>query len=331
MHVNFNTLGLVLAGGNRCILELANGLVANNYKVTITNLGDGNVYSWFPEAKAQINNIREIRYNLALRAFRKVFSKYMKSYGYGTLSDRGRQLMANIPDCDINVATFSLTAFPSYYSGKGRGFYLVQHYEPIFFEDKKNKALAELSYTLPLKKLCVSMWLAEKVQGTNIGNGINLTKFKGQSTPKVHDVLVIQGSGRYKGDYRPIIDALIKKGVKVFVINGKISDIELVSTYNASKILVFLSKSEGFGYPPLEAMACGIPVITTPCLEYVTHLNNAYVLDKDYNISDVLEAVKLLLKNDELYYRLVENGRSTAKKFDFQKVVYRFIEEINLK
>ena len=115
------------------------------------------------------------------------------------------------------------------------------------------------------------------------------------------------------------------------MINGKISDIELVSTYNASKILVFLSKSEGFGYPPLEAMACGIPVITTPCLEYVTHLNNAYVLDKDYNISDVLEAVKLLLKNDELYYRLVENGRSTAKKFDFQKVVYRFIEEINLK
>jgi hypothetical protein len=328
MHINFNSLGLGLAGGTRYIFELANRLVDQNHKVTITHLGDETVYSWFPEIKAEIINVPEVPYGFTARAFRKIFAKGMKRYGYGNLSDRERRLMAEIPDCDVNVATFCFTAFPTCYSGKGRGFYLVQHYEPWFFDDEKTRARAALTYTLPLKKLCVSKWLTEKVQGTNIGNGINLSKFKEQETAKVCDVMVVKRAVGWKGNYNHVLDALTKKGLRVFVANGKISDSEMVSAYNASRVFLFLSKHEGFGYPPLEAMACGVPVVTTPCLEYVNHLENAYVLSKDYSVNDVLEAVKQLLDDDRLYYRIVENGRSTAKAYDFQKVVNRFIEAV---
>lgn len=328
MHINFNSLSLGLAGGTRFIFELANRLVEENQKVTITHLGDQSVYSWFPDVKAEVINVPNVPFSFRERATRKYFGKYLKKYGYGNLYNAERRLMSGIPDCDVNVATFCWTAFPTYYSGKGRGFYLVQNYEQWFFEDEKNQKRAELTYTLPLKKLCVSKWLTDKVGGVNIGNGINLQKFKQQKTPKTYDVMVIQRTSGWKGDYAPAIEALEKKGLKVFVAGGGVSDSDLVSAYNSSRVFLFLSKFEGFGYPPLEAMACGTPVITTPCLEFASHLNNAYVLGENYSVADVLNAVEQLSKDDKFYEHLVQNGLNTAKEFDFQKVVNRFLEAV---
>jgi glycosyltransferase involved in cell wall biosynthesis len=303
-------------------------LVDENQKVTITHLGDKSVYSWFPNVKAEVTNVPYVPHSSASRGFSKVFSKSMKKYGYGSLSDRERRLMEIIPDCDVNVATFCWTAPPTYYSGKGRGFYLVQNYEPWFFEDAKTQERAAATYLLPLKKLCVSKWLTEKVGGVNIGNGINLAKFKQQKTPKLYDIMVIQRSSGWKGDYTAILEALGKKRLKVFVAGGGVSDADLVSAYNSSRVFLFLSKFEGFGYPPLEAMACGTPVITTACLEFATHLSNTYVLEKDYTVDDVLRAVDEVSRDDALYERLVKNGLATAQEFDFQKVVDRFLEVV---
>ena len=329
MHVNFNSLGLDLTGGNRFILELGNRLVDKGYKVTITHLGNERNYSWFPEVKAEIINVDYVPSGLPNKSLRKVFGRYLRRYGYGKLSDQELHLIDKIPDCDVNVATFCFTAFPTYYSGKGRGFYLVQHFEPWFFEDYKSKSKAALTYALPLKKLCVSKWLTDKVQGTFIGNGVNLDKFRKKKCEKTYDVMLVKRNISWKGDYSPVVDALGKKGLKVFVADGKISDEEMVLAYNSSRVFLFLSDHEGFGYPPLEAMACGVPVVTTPCLEYANHLDNACVLKRDYSVNDVLEAIGYLLKNDNLYYRLVEAGLSTAKMYDFQKVVNRFVDQIN--
>jgi glycosyltransferase involved in cell wall biosynthesis len=328
MHINFNSLSLGLAGGTRFIFELANSLVDKNQKVTITHLGDKSVYCWVPELKAEVINVQYVPHGPASRGFSKVFAKSMKKYGYGSLSDRERRLMEIIPECDVNVATFCWTAAPTYYSGKGRRFYLVQNYEPWFFDDVKTQERAALTYTLPLKKLCVSKWLTEKVGGVNVGNGINLSQFKQQKTPKLYDVMVIQRTSGWKGDYLAVIEALGKLGLKVFVAGGGVSEADLVSAYNASRIFLFLSKFEGFGYPPLEAMACGTPVITTSCLEFATHLSNAYVLKQDYTVNDVLDAVDQLFKDDALYERLVQSGLKTAQAFDFQKVVKRFLETV---
>jgi hypothetical protein len=233
-----------------------------------------------------------------------------------------------MPDCDINVATFCLTAYPTYYSHKGRGYYLIQHYEPWFFDDAKTKERATLSYSLPLKKLCVSKWLTDKVQGAFIGNGINLSRFKHAKTVKLYDVMVIKRQISWKGNYTPVVEALRRRGLKVFVVDGNLSEDELIWGYNSSRLFLFLSEHEGFGYPPLEAMACGVPVVTSPCLEYASHLGNAFVLRRDFGVDDVLGAVDLLLKDDELYGRLSTSGLLTAQEYDFSRVVDRFCSEI---
>jgi hypothetical protein len=330
MHVNFNSLDIGLGGGNRFIFELANSLIDKNNQVTITYLGDETSYSWFPEVKAEMISVKDCYLDSPLtKAIRKVFALTSKRQ-YSNLSDREKRLMDNIPKCDVNVATFCFTAFPTYYSKKGDGFYLVQHYEPWFFDDDKTCSRAELTYNLPLKKLCVSRWLADKVHGTYIGNGINLSKFNKQKTQKIYDVMMVvrQGIG-WKGNYNQVLNVLSKKGLKVFVADGQLSDYEIVSSYNSSRMLLFLSEHEGFGYPPLEAMACGIPVITTPCLEYVNHMENAYVLKQDYSVNDILKAIDYITDNDSAYSMLVENGRKTAERLNFENVVNRFIEMIH--
>ena len=112
MHINFNSLGLGLAGGTRFIFELANRLVDQNHKVTITHLGDETVYSWFSEIKAEIINVQDVPYSFAARAFRKIFAKYVKKYGYGSLSDRERRLMTKIPNAMLTLQLSASPLFP---------------------------------------------------------------------------------------------------------------------------------------------------------------------------------------------------------------------------
>ena len=330
MHVNFNSFCLDLGGGNRFVLELANCLIDKGHKVTITHLGNKDTYAWFPGLKAEVINLDGLSLSLPFKGYKKAFSKFSKAYGSGNLSAAEMCLVDGMPDCDVNVATYCFTAYPTYYSGIGRGFYLVQHFEPWFFSDPKVKSRAESTYTLPLRRLCVSKWLTDKVEGTLIGNGINLSKFRNLLIPKNYDVMVVNRGIDWKGNYAPIVEALQKKGFKVFVADGKLSEEELVWAYNSSRIFLFLSKHEGFGYPPLEAMACGVPVITTPCLEYALQLNNALVLQENFTAEQVVNAVQALLGDKGLYDKVSVNGRLTAKLLNFKYVVNRFEDAINL-
>jgi len=70
--------------------------------------------------------------------------------------------------------------------------------------------------------------------------------------------LVIAGGGNSKVFYdQGLTD---EQGVKIL---GRVTDAELKALYSEAKALVFPSKTEGFGLPPLEAMFCGCPVIAT--------------------------------------------------------------------
>ncbi|MFP3470863.1 glycosyltransferase, partial [Micrococcus sp. SIMBA_144] len=70
--------------------------------------------------------------------------------------------------------------------------------------------------------------------------------------------LVIAGGGNSKVFYdQGLTD---EQGVKIL---GRGTDAELKALYSEAKALVFPSKTEGFGLPPLEAMFCGCPVIAT--------------------------------------------------------------------
>ena len=317
MKINFNSWNLSLSGGNRFIFELSNSLVDRGHEVTITHVGLKRYYRWFKPIKAEII---DCNYSLFDRALFKLKGKPSRE-------EMLYRLQQNIPNCDVNIATYCWTAYPTVSSKKGSGFYLIQHYEPWFFIKEEDKAYAKATYSLPLQKLCVSHWLTEKVNGTYIGNGINKNKFKRiAEIPKIKDSIMIilrHNIGWKNPDLTlKVVDALESRGYTVFRVEGTLTDEELIETYNKADIFLNLSEKEGFSYNILEAMACGCAVVTSPCSEYLVDMKNVYVLPQVI-FENAMVGIGKVLANKDLHDTLVHGGFATAKMFDFENVVDR--------
>ena len=100
----------------------------------------------------------------------------------------------------------------------------------------------------------------------------------------------------------------------------------LAEAYRSSNVFLFTSWYEGFGLPPLEAMASGTPVVTTACGgvdSYVSPGENALVADPG-DVDSLAYAVAYLLKNPEVCEHLATNGRRTALRFDIKQSVEEF-------
>lgn len=103
-----------------------------------------------------------------------------------------------------------------------------------------------------------------------------------------------------------------------------LSDEDLVKYYNAADVFVFPSKYEGFGLPPLEAMACGTPVISSNRSSLPEVVGNAGML-VDPNANELANAVKELLTNDALARELSERGLERAKQFTWDRTAERTV------
>jgi len=154
MRINFNSYCLSIGGGNRTILELADGLVDHGHEVTITHMGHPSYYSWYGKPKAKISSLS---LDIPSRFFQKYWLKKK-----GITYELDQKMSEMIPECDINVATACETVYPTLFSGKGKLYHLVQHDETIFYSDTYQKNLVNFSYDFKIKKLCVSQWLTDK-------------------------------------------------------------------------------------------------------------------------------------------------------------------------
>jgi glycosyltransferase involved in cell wall biosynthesis len=78
--------------------------------------------------------------------------------------------------------------------------------------------------------------------------------------------------------------------------------------YNASKLLVYPSFYEGFGLPPVEAMACGVPVITSNVTSIPEVLGTSAVFINPHDADELCEAMLNVLSNDILRDKLIMSG-----------------------
>ena len=81
---------------------------------------------------------------------------------------------------------------------------------------------------------------------------------------RLPDLPVLVLAGEKRGEYRKIKDEVSKHGLDGLVtFSGFIPDDDLPAVYSAATVFVFPSLYEGFGLPPLEAMACGTPCVVS--------------------------------------------------------------------
>jgi glycosyltransferase involved in cell wall biosynthesis len=96
--------------------------------------------------------------------------------------------------------------------------------------------------------------------------------------------------------------------------------------YDAAKIFVFPSLYEGFGLPPLEAMAHGTPVVTSNVSSLPEVVGNAAVLVNPENVFEIMRALHRVLTDQALRDRMKDRGYQQATKFSWEISVRRMLE-----
>jgi glycosyltransferase involved in cell wall biosynthesis len=103
--------------------------------------------------------------------------------------------------------------------------------------------------------------------------------------------------------------------------------IEVLRTfYDQAKIFVFPSLYEGFGLPPLEAMAHGTPVVTSNVSSLPEVVGNAAVLVHPENVFEIMRALQRVLLDQSLREKMKERSYRQAAKFSWEKSVRRIMD-----
>lgn len=284
MKITFILPSIEISGGTKAVFEFANHLDNRGHDVFV-------VYPLMPmRSGAKWYNIKNLvgRSKSAIAKLRQDirvewFDFKANLIRVPTFTER------YIPNADIVVATWWATAYyvSRYSNNKGAKFYLAQHYEiwggP---EEKVNN-----SYKLGLRIIVNSTWLKNILQEklnveieALILHAPDLEQFYPEDREKTNDtirILIPYRKEEWKG---------AEDGIRAFeMVKEKYQEVKLVmfgspreddvpryvefhelpvkdklrKLYNSCDIFVFPSHHEGFGMPPMEAMACKRAVVTT--------------------------------------------------------------------
>jgi L-malate glycosyltransferase len=342
------------SGGFKVVYEYANQLIRSGNEVTI-------VYLWEPQ------RFTSHRFPLTpfLRLARLAYKSKKPKISWYSLHRDVKLVNAtdlvpcHVPDADAIFATAWHTASSvnECPSEKGAKFYLVMDFAP-WMGDKHE---LEHTWRLPLKKICISSWLAELVTQAGVPKedveaipiAVDHDRFRViNSIPgRAKRVVMLYASNTYKRsqlglavllqckDAVPNLEASLFGPVRKqpaelpswMEYHGNVSESDLIKLYNSASICLCSSAAEGFALPPAEAMACGCAVATTDCggnRDYAEHEKTALVSDPD-NFEALVNNVLQLLSDEELRVKIARAGGGRIAEFTWEKSTQRLIEFVN--
>lgn len=128
--------------------------------------------------------------------------------------------------------------------------------------------------------------------------------------------LVIAGKKRHRADL--LMKIIRELGCAEHVVfTGYVDDDDLPALYAGADAFVYPSRAEGFGIPPLEAMACGTPVITSADAALIEVTGGGALHFPADDIAALREAIENVLTDEALANGLVERGRDVAAQYSW--------------
>jgi glycosyltransferase involved in cell wall biosynthesis len=110
---------------------------------------------------------------------------------------------------------------------------------------------------------------------------------------------------------------------------GYVGQDDLVALYNLAEVFIYPSLYEGFGLPPLEAMACGCPVITSNISSLPEITGDAALLVDPYDIEALSDAMFQVVHNIDCRELLREKGFQRVKEFVWQRTAHEMLKVID--
>lgn len=324
-----------ISGGVRIIFEQANRLIARGHEVEIWTIEPFLGPPPF-EIKAQIKHIPN-EYNAEQQRVMSLFPA-----------------KADVIDPDVFIAGSHATIFGNSSLPRAKAFWYLQHDESLTFSDHNEILLSfQQALKLPVRFLCNSAWVAKQLK-TKFQVDVELlpcaidrnlfypTKpiLQTVNIPRliyVYDEVVWKGMEDFFSglnilsqtglDFELILTTkaipqkiFTQRPVTMFV---RPLQNQLAAIYSSSTVFVSSSWYEGFGLPGLEAMACGVPVVTTDSggvREYAIPEETAIVVPPK-NPQALAEGILRVLKDLSLRRKLIENGLNKAKEFGWEKSI----------
>lgn len=204
------------------------------------------------------------------------------------------------------------------------------------------------------KEELIKYGITEKHKITVLPEGVNPDKFTQGKSKKLNFSYILTVSSRDpRKNLTRLIEAWrhlplsIKKQRKLIVVGkhmnsfadekindtlddvrftGYVSDDFLVSLYSGADLFVYPSLYEGFGLPPLEAMACGCPVVTSSAASIPEVCGDAAFYVDPYSIESMTEGLCKLLTDETLRQRLIKKGLERAQVFSWERSAMEHIK-----
>lgn len=140
-----------------------------------------------------------------------------------------------------------------------------------------------------------------------------------------HVNLVIAGGKGWLDS--PIYDTIRRSGMTERVhFTGFADDRDIPALYSAATLTAYPSLYEGFGFPIVESMACGTPVITSNVSSMPEVAGNAAILVNPYDVDALSDGIRVLLTDTSLRATLIERGLQQASRFTWQKAALELKE-----
>lgn len=209
-------------------------------------------------------------------------------------------------------------------------------------------------FNFPLEKIFVTHLAAEDIykpidrlyckSTIKVKYGIenNFILYVGGYSPRKNIIGIMEAFSLLKYNLRKNLKVVItgKKGISYDIYKKKASDLGISNSvvftdfipledlpifYNACEFLVYPSFYEGFGLPPLEAMACGVPVIASNVTSIPEVCHNAAILVDPNNIDELSYSMEKVLTDSYLKLKMIENGLAVSSKYSWENTALKTI------
>lgn len=154
---------------------------------------------------------------------------------------------------------------------------------------------------------------AFKIFGEQVGQGV---------------LILVSSDDRNLKSINSLIRELAFESDEVKVLGYQTQE-ELVRLYRSADLFVFPSLYEGFGLPPLEAMACGVPVVASNRGSLPEVLGNAaYYVDPE-DEKDIARGMQTVLENSNLQQELIQKGYQQVQKYSWERTARQILDLYN--
>jgi glycosyltransferase involved in cell wall biosynthesis len=187
-------------------------------------------------------------------------------------------------------------------------------------EEEKN--IVKEKYNLPSNFI---LFLGTVEPRKNIVGIINAFKQLYELRPNNYRLIIAGAKGWHFG---PIMDLISKSNNVQYI--GYVDAKDKPSLYKLADLFVYPSLYEGFGFPILEAMSVGTPVVTSNRSSLVEVAGNGAYLVNPNNISEIAKGMEYILYNEKVRELICNKAKDRVERFNWKKTAQEFLELINV-